>query len=67
LFLAMAHHRLGQADEARKWLEKADHCIDTTQQARSEESTGSGQPWNRRLMFQLFRREAETLLKGAKP
>src|SRR5262249_46078771 len=23
LFLAMAHHRLGQADEARKWMEKA--------------------------------------------
>ena len=67
LFLAMAHHRLGKADEARKWLDKAGRWIDTAQEARSTESTGSGQPWNQRLVIELFRREAETLLKGAKP
>jgi Flp pilus assembly protein TadD len=67
LFLAMAHQRLGKAEEARKWLAKARHWIDSAQNARSEEATGSGRPWNERLAIQLFRREAETLLKGAKP
>jgi WD40 repeat protein/tetratricopeptide (TPR) repeat protein len=67
LFLAMAHHRQGKQDEARQWLDKAAHWIDTAKDARSKESTGSAQPWNERLEIQLFRREAETLLKGAKP
>jgi WD40 repeat protein len=67
LFLGMAHHRQGNADEARKWLDKARHWLDTAQEARSKESTGSGQPWNQRLEIQLFRREAETLLKGDQP
>ena len=67
LFLAMAHQRLGQADEARKWLDRAVRWIDTTGQAKSRDSAGSRQPWNQRLEIQLFRREAEALLKGAPP
>jgi tetratricopeptide (TPR) repeat protein len=67
LFLAMAHHRLGKADEARNWLDKAAHWIDNAPEARSKEATGYRQPWNERLEIQLFRQEAETLLKGAKP
>jgi WD40 repeat protein/tetratricopeptide (TPR) repeat protein len=67
LFLAMAHHRQGKQDEARKWLDKAALWIDNAPEARSKEATGYRQPWNERLEIQLFRHEAETLLKGAKP
>jgi tetratricopeptide (TPR) repeat protein len=63
LFLAMAHHRLGKADEARQWLDKARRWIDA-QEATSQEATGSAQPWSQRLELQLFRREAESLLRG---
>jgi hypothetical protein len=48
-------------DEARKWLKSALLWIGTAQEA------SSGQPWNQLLEIQLFRREAEALLKGAKP
>jgi serine/threonine protein kinase/tetratricopeptide (TPR) repeat protein len=55
-FLAMAHHRLGQAEEGRRWLDKA---IKGTEQ----ETRNNGLPWSRRLTLQLLRREAEALLK----
>jgi serine/threonine protein kinase/tetratricopeptide (TPR) repeat protein len=65
-FLAMAHHRLGQAAEARKWLDKAVQWMD---QADPEKGKGAANtvpmPWNRRLTLQLLRREAETLIHGA--
>jgi serine/threonine protein kinase/Flp pilus assembly protein TadD len=55
-FLAMAHHRLGHADEARRYLDKG------TQLATPADNT----PENvlSRKAVQLLRREAETLLKG---
>ena len=54
--LAMAHHRLGHADEARAYLERA--------VKRTEEELGAKPPasWNRRLTLRLLRREAEALL-----
>jgi tetratricopeptide (TPR) repeat protein len=67
LFLAMAHQRLGQADEAWKWLDKAVQWIDTADSPKSSNSAGPGQPWNDRLEIQLFRREAETLVEGTNP
>jgi tetratricopeptide (TPR) repeat protein len=53
-FLAMAHQRLGHAEEARQWLQKA--------QKQIEQKSSIDLPWNRRLTLQLLRRETETLL-----
>jgi Flp pilus assembly protein TadD len=75
-YLAMAHHRLGHAEEAHRWLVQA---VQGTQQAlkSSAEPPGkSGNPdgvippnWSRRLTLGLLRREAEQLIEapGAKP
>jgi serine/threonine protein kinase/Flp pilus assembly protein TadD len=69
-FLAMAHHRLGHAGEARRWLEKA---IQATEEARkpggrpekSNTDPGAIPPdWKRKLTLQLLRREAEEQIQG---
>jgi len=60
-FLAMANYRLGQAEEAHKWLDKAVKQME--QEIQNKDAF-----WNRRLTLQLFHREAENLLNGpAKP
>jgi Flp pilus assembly protein TadD len=61
-FLAMAHQRLGHAEEGRRWLGKA---IKHVEQETQDPSNQAGQTWNRRLTLQLLRREAEALLNGA--
>jgi WD40 repeat protein/tetratricopeptide (TPR) repeat protein len=53
LFLAMAHHRLGHAAEAKKWLGKAEQAV----------KTAEGQSWQDRLELRLLHREAEELLR----
>jgi serine/threonine protein kinase/tetratricopeptide (TPR) repeat protein len=66
-FLAMAHYRLGHAEEARKWLDKADRWTD---KAFAEDESGAGYRyhWYRRLPLKLFRAEAAQLLGiGDKP
>jgi WD40 repeat protein/serine/threonine protein kinase len=61
LFLAMSHHRLGHAADARRWLNKA-------VQARAETLNDTqANAWNRRLTLQLLCREAEELLKNPPP
>jgi hypothetical protein len=60
LFLAMSHHYLGQADEARKWLDKAVQGID--QAAKAQPLS-----WTRRVELQLLRREAEALRQEPPP
>jgi tetratricopeptide (TPR) repeat protein/roadblock/LC7 domain-containing protein len=63
-FLAMTHHRLGHADEAKKWFDKA---REETEKALKEHDTGAATlAWNRRLTLNLLRNEAEALL-GMKP
>jgi WD40 repeat protein/tetratricopeptide (TPR) repeat protein/tRNA A-37 threonylcarbamoyl transferase component Bud32 len=58
LFLAMIHHRLGHADQARRHLEKGVRWI--------EEADRQGwQDWDERVVVPLLRREAEALLKAA--
>jgi tetratricopeptide (TPR) repeat protein/WD40 repeat protein len=59
LFQAMTRHRLGQADEARKWLEKAVEAID---QPPEQSRDANAMVWNRRLTLQLWQREAQTQL-----
>jgi tetratricopeptide (TPR) repeat protein len=63
LFLAMAHHRLGHPDEAKKWLDKA---VAWTDKAEREADEGTAElPWNRRLTLKLLRAEAAALLGAA--
>jgi WD40 repeat protein/tetratricopeptide (TPR) repeat protein len=54
LFLAMAHHQLGHAEEAQKWLNKAVEAIN---------QVPKDLPWDQRLERDLLRREADALLK----
>jgi hypothetical protein len=64
----MTHARLGHPDEARKWLDKAVQRID--QIGRDKPKQGAADEfdtWPTRLEFQVLRREAEDLLKAAKP
>ena len=75
LFLAMAHHRLGQADEARRWLDKAAKSIDESIPPPPPNAAAGSPPkpqvadttlsWRERLELQLLRREAEELIKSS--
>ena len=56
--LAMAHHRLGHADEARKWLERAHVVV-------PGETIMPNAIWWDRLEFVLLRREAHALILDA--
>jgi tetratricopeptide (TPR) repeat protein len=57
-FMAMTHHQLGNSEEAKVWLERAVE--------RAEEELAGTPSWNRKLTLQLFRQEAESLIKGEK-
>jgi WD40 repeat protein/serine/threonine protein kinase/tetratricopeptide (TPR) repeat protein len=64
LFLAMAHHQLGQTVEARTWLDKAAAWMDEATQKKPIGALNfSAVSWNQRLELQLLRREAEALVK----
>jgi tetratricopeptide (TPR) repeat protein len=66
LLLAMAHHRLGHAEEARKWLDKAGASIDQATQGRPEDASASSRiDWATRVSYRVLRREAEGLIGGA--
>jgi serine/threonine protein kinase/tetratricopeptide (TPR) repeat protein len=66
IFLAMAHHRLGQTEEARKWLDKAVQWMDQAGLEKGQDAASKiPMPWNRRLTLRLLRNEAETLIQGA--
>ena len=57
----MAHHRLGRAEEARRWLDKA---VTSMEQEMHDPKSAARQKWNRRLTLQLLRREAEQLVQS---
>jgi WD40 repeat protein/serine/threonine protein kinase/tetratricopeptide (TPR) repeat protein len=59
LFLAPAHQQLKHAEEARKWLAKAQQWLD---QAKDEKPGGPTLSWDRRLELQLICAEAEALI-----
>jgi hypothetical protein len=59
LFLALAHQKLQHAEEARKWLTKAQQWLD---QAKDEKPGGPDLSWDRRPELQLIRAEAEALI-----
>jgi WD40 repeat protein/serine/threonine protein kinase/tetratricopeptide (TPR) repeat protein len=72
-FLAMAHHRLGHTDEARRWLDKAVQGTQEALKPPAEPLENSGNRdgvippnWARKLTLQLLCREAEELVQGSR-
>jgi hypothetical protein len=63
LFLAMAHHRLGHAPQARKWL---DQTIRAIEQADPKQPAPAAS-WSDRIEIQLLRREAQALIDRPAP
>jgi WD40 repeat protein/Flp pilus assembly protein TadD len=71
LLLAMTRHRLGQANEAKRWLDQAMKLLD---QAAGKQAGGdaalrsfwTGLTWTERLAVEILRREAEKVLGKAK-
>jgi Flp pilus assembly protein TadD len=75
-FLAMAHHRLGHTDEARRWFDKAMQGTAEALKSRTESLEKSGNRdgvippnWSRKLTLRLLRGEAKELIQdsGTKP
>jgi tetratricopeptide (TPR) repeat protein len=68
LWLALTSQRLGKAEEARRWLEKAQAWLDQYRDgmpARAEQE--SGLHFHNWLEAQVLRREAEALIPSAGP
>jgi tetratricopeptide (TPR) repeat protein len=68
LWLALAHQRLGEAEEARRWLGKATAWLDQYHDwmpPRTEAEVGL--PLHNWLEAQVLRREAEALIRPAHP
>jgi len=59
-FLAMTNHRLGQPDEAQKWLAQSTEF--TTKGLTESKANRSLLSWNRRLTLELLDAEAKALL-----
>jgi tetratricopeptide (TPR) repeat protein len=57
--LAMAHHRLGHREEAKRWLDKINHL-----DWRSVERWPSPEDWWQRSDFLVLKREAVELITG---
>ena len=57
-FLAMAHQKAGNADQAREYLNKANQSTD---KALADEENPPA--WDRRATLELLRKEAEALLE----
>jgi tetratricopeptide (TPR) repeat protein len=67
LLLALAHHRLGHADEARTWLDKAVRWLDaSTKDKPADDSFGLHIDWQTWLALQVLRREAESTMQAGK-
>jgi hypothetical protein len=67
LLLALVHARLGHADEARTWLDKAVRWLDaSTQEKPADDAFGSRIHWQTWLALRDLRREAEEDLRANK-
>jgi tetratricopeptide (TPR) repeat protein len=68
LFLAMVQqHRPGQAEDARKWFDKADTWIKSNAPKLTENAPDSALTWDKRLELHLLRDEARKELKLPNP
>ncbi len=64
--LAMTHHRLGHAAEARRWLDRSLAWIEASTPDRPQDpSLGYPIPWDVWMEAQLLRYEAEALIRGS--
>jgi tetratricopeptide (TPR) repeat protein len=66
MFLALAHYRLGQRDEGRRWLDKAERWLASADRDLAAMKTGfpptvHPSDW---LQVQVLRREADGVLAG---
>jgi tetratricopeptide (TPR) repeat protein len=61
-YLAMAHQRLGQADEARRWLKWARDLAGEHEGPNATAQARAPEPWFNRLVLQLVRQEAEDVV-----
>jgi tetratricopeptide (TPR) repeat protein len=75
-YLAVAHHRLGRAEEARRWFDRAaqgtEEALEPPAHAPGKSGNSGGiiaPNWSRRLTLLLLRREAGQLIQapGTKP
>jgi WD40 repeat protein/tetratricopeptide (TPR) repeat protein len=70
LFLAMAHQRCGQNDQAKEWLTKARAWFEEARQRKPDGAADKGGvtwerlPWTERVALELLQVEAEKLLAG---
>jgi WD40 repeat protein len=64
LFLAMAHHRLGHAEEARRWL-RLGMVVDPV--SRREPAPRGDTSWIGRLELTILRREASIMIEPMHP
>jgi serine/threonine protein kinase/Flp pilus assembly protein TadD len=65
-FLAMAHHRLGHAGEARRCLAEAARWIDEANRRKEDDPSGlrpTWGSWHESVVYPLLLREAEELVK----
>ena len=69
VFLAMAHQRAGRPKDARYWYNRADHWIKQAEQGKVYEPYQAPDlpAWSQKLELGVLQREAEALVKGAKP
>ena len=64
LWLALAQHRLGKADEARRWLDKAVALLDSAGGPMPADAVAAGMDLHNWLEACVLRREAEALLRS---
>jgi tetratricopeptide (TPR) repeat protein len=62
LFLSMAHHRLGHAEEARRNLAEADRILAEVPDKPNPVTLQKGWRWRERILAEILRREAGVLL-----
>jgi WD40 repeat protein/tetratricopeptide (TPR) repeat protein len=68
LFLAMAHQRLKHREEAERWLGKAGQWLEQAEEGTlTDPSIRLPLFWIQRLELNLLRRDAESVLKEARP
>jgi tetratricopeptide (TPR) repeat protein len=63
LWLALAYHKMGNPDEARRWLDRADNWLDQQGGRMPRENPSMGSDLHNWLEAQVLRREADPLLR----
>jgi tetratricopeptide (TPR) repeat protein/serine/threonine protein kinase len=63
-FLAMAHQRLGQADQARRWFYRGVRWVDRANRQQAEEKRSLWIAWFEQVAVEHLRQEAEAMMKG---